>query len=217
MRYYPYATTLEARLKEAFPGRRFSIQVEGLPGDTILEGQYKKRLRSLLSTAQSPYDFVIIQGGGNDLAYGNGPKKIIEGLKEVWRMVFEAGSNVVALTVTQVVGAGNVIARYYDSLNEMIVSEEHERLYSVDVSKMLPPATIENVKTSKIYDRDGVHLAEKGYELMGGTIASALIKMIRAQVEGEATEVSTDQSPIHHFNATNTGPHEYGASSTPDK
>ena len=29
LRYYPYASTLEARLKEALPKKQFSVQVDG--------------------------------------------------------------------------------------------------------------------------------------------------------------------------------------------
>ena len=206
LRYYPYSTTLEARLKEASLNRDFSIQVDGLPGDTLIQGQYTKRLRSLVSTAHSPYDFIIIQAGGNDLSSWGEPKEIFEALKEVWKIAFEAGSKVIALTVTKVVGTGGELARRYDAFNELIVGEEHENLYSVDVSNMLPSATIDNVKINRVYDRDGVHLGKKGYEMMGDAIASSLIEIIWANSHRKATGPLTDQIHIHHFNAGNTKP-----------
>lgn len=185
-RYYPYANTLETRLKEALPGRYFAVQIDGLPGDTAVYGQYMKRLRSLTSTTSSPYDFVIVQGGGNDLAWSIEPKEIFEALREVWSVAFDAGSTVIALTVTKTVGASENLARKYDALNDLIVKEEHEKLYSVDVSNMLPPATKQNVGVTGIYDLDGVHLRKKGYEMMGDAIASSLIEIIRAKSdEGE--------------------------------
>ena len=205
LRYYPYANTLEARLKEAFPNSNFSIQVDGMPGDTVIKGQYTKRLRSHVSTATSPWDWVIIQGGGNDLVSCGDPKEIIEALRNVWSIAFDAGSKVIALTVTKTVGETEGLARRYDALNESIVSEEHDKLYSVDVSQMLPPATIDNVMVSRIYDRDGLHLTKKGYEMMGDAIASSLIQMIRAKPHGIEFGISTDQSHIHHFNASNSG------------
>lgn len=205
LRYYPYANTLEARLKEAFPDGRFSVQVDGLPGDTVIQGQYVMRLRSLVSTATSPWDWVIVQGGGNDLVSCREPKQIFEALRNVWSIAIDAGSKVIALTVTKTVGESEGLARRYDALNELIVREEHEKLYSVDVSQMLPPATIDNVMITRIYDRDGLHLAKKGYELMGDAIASSLIEMIRAQLPGRDIGSSTDQRHIHHFNASNSG------------
>ena len=206
LRYFPYSNTLEARLKEAFPDLHFSIQVDALPGDTIIQGQYTKRLGSLTSTATTAYDFIIIQGGGNDLSWCREPDEIFNALKKVWNITYEAGSKVVALTVTKTVGANDGLARKYDALNGLIVGAEHEKLYSVDVSNMLPPATVDNVWISKIYDRDGVHLGKKGYEMMGEAIASSLIEIIQVERPGEKGADSTDRSNTHHFNASNLKP-----------
>lgn len=212
MPYYPYASTLEAHLKKTLPNKHFNIQVDGLPGDTIIYGQYEKRLRSLISTATSSYDFVIIQGGGNDLASCGEPAEIFEALRKVWSIAFEAGSMVIALTVTKTVDASDGLASRYDALNEMIVSEQHEKLYSVDVCQMLPPATVENVLVSGIYDRDGLHLGKKGYEMMGDVIASSLVEIIQATSPGKDFRGPTDQSHKHHFNASNSELNSHEAS-----
>ena len=205
LRYYPYANTLEARMKEAFPDTKFSIQVDGLPGDTVIQGQYMKRLHSHVSVPTNPWDWIIIQGGGNDLVSCREPKEIIKALKNTWNIAIDAGSKVVALTVTKTVGESEGLSRKYDALNELIVGEEHEKLYTVDVSKMLPPATMENVMVSRIYDRDGLHLGKNGYEMMGDAIASSLIVMIQEGLHGRDTESPTDQNHIHHFNDSNAG------------
>ena len=205
LRYFPYANTLEAHLKEAFPNKKFSIQVDGLPGDTVIQGQYTKRLHSLVTGLTSPWDWIIVQGGGNDLGSCREPKEIIEALRNIWSIAFDAGSKVIALTVTKTVNESEGLARRYDALNELIMSEEHEKLYSVDVANMLPPATIENVMINRIYDRDGLHLGTKGYKMMGDAIASSLIEIIRAKPDETDTEGSTDRHHIHHFNASNSG------------
>ena len=142
------------------------------------------------------------------------PNDIFEALKQIWSIAFNANSKVLALTVTKTVGESEGLARRYDALNELIVSGEHEKLYSVDVSNMLPPATMDNVMISKIYDRDGVHLGKKGYEMMGNAIASSLIEIIRAEHPGKITGDSRDHSHTHHFNASNFKPHAHEASST---
>ena len=209
LRYYPYASALEARLKKALPDVHFSIQTDGLPGDTVVQGQYTKRLHSLTSSASSAYDFIVIQGGGNDLLSDRQPEEVLHALKEIWSTAFKAGSKVVALTVTKTVGASDGLARRYDALNELIVREEHEKLYSVDVANLLPPATMDNILVSKVYDRDGVHLGKKGYEMMGESIASSLVEIIRAESRGESTSKSTDHSNIHHFNTSNSIPHPH--------
>ena len=184
-----------------------------MPGDTVIQGQYIKRLRSLISTATNPYDWIIIQGGGNDLQAGQEPKEILEALRSVWSDALEAGSSVIALTITKVVGESVGLTRRYDALNDLIVSEEHDKLYSVDVSGMLPSATIDNVMISRIYDRDGLHLGKKGYEMIGDAIASALIEIIRAKPHGADTGACTSLSQLHHFNASTTGPHPCEVSS----
>ena len=209
LRYYPYASALEARLKKILPNVHFSIQTDGLPGDTVVQGQYTKRLHSLTRSASSAYDFIVIQGGGNDLLSDREPEEILHALKEIWSIAFKAGSKVVALTVTKTVGASDGLARQYDALNELIVREEHEKLYSVDVANLLPPATMDNVLVSKVYDRDGVHLGKKGYEMMGESIASSLVEIIRAESHGEITSKSTDHCNIHHFNTSNSNPHPH--------
>lgn len=201
-------------MKDALPDTHFSIQVDGLPGDTVIEGQYTKRLQFLLSTATSSYDWIIVQGGGNDLLSCREPDDVFEALKHIWSIAFNAGSKVVALTVTKTVGESEELARKYDALNELIVSGEHEELYSVDVSKMLPPATMDNVMISKIYDRDGVHLGKKGYEMMGDAIAASLVDIIRAEPPGKTTGDSTNHSPTHHFNASNFKPYLHEVSTT---
>lgn len=168
-----------------------------------------KRLHSLLSTANSSYDWIIIQGGGNDLCSCREPNEIFDALKQAWSIAFNADSKVLALTVTKTVGQSEELARKYNALNELIVSGEHEKLYSVDVSNMLPPATMDNVMIRKIYDRDGVHLGKKGYEMMGDAIASSLIEIIRAEPPGKTTGDSTNHSHTHHFNASNLKRHAH--------
>lgn len=209
LRYYPYASALEAHLKKILPNVHFSIQTDGLPGDTVVQGQYTKRLHSLASSASTAYDFIVIQGGGNDLLSCREPEEILHALKEIWSIAFKAGSKVVALTVTKTVGASEGLARQYDALNELIVREEHEKLYSVDVANLLPPATMDNILVGKVYDRDGVHLGKKGYEMMGESIAASLVEIIRAESRGETTSKSTDHSNIHHFNTSNSIPHPH--------
>ena len=205
-RYHPYASTLETHLKTSLPHIHFSIQTDGLPGDTVVQGQYPERLHALTRSASTAYDFIVIQGGGNDLLSCREPEEILHALREIWDIAFNAGSKVVALTVTKTVGESEGLARRYDALNELIVRERHEKLYSVDVANLLPPATMENILVGKVYDRDGVHLGKKGYEMMGESIGSSLVEIIRAESHGEGTSESTDHGSVHHFNTSNSNP-----------
>ena len=125
-------------------------------------------------------------------------------------MALTSGSStvVVALTVTNTVDASEALARRYDELNELIGREErHERLYSVDVAGLLPPATVENVLVGKVYDRDGVHLGKKGYEMMGEAIGASLVEIIRARANEERSSECAEHSNVHHFNVSNLKSH----------
>ena len=57
--YYPYATRLSARLADELPTSHFSIDVDGSPGDTMLNGQYVNRMTRDLENAKDPYDWVM--------------------------------------------------------------------------------------------------------------------------------------------------------------
>jgi lysophospholipase L1-like esterase len=60
----------------------------------VLRGQYMKRLEKAMDNVKVKYDWVIIQAGGNDLAWNNTPEAIFEGLKAVWDIPLKAGAKV---------------------------------------------------------------------------------------------------------------------------
>lgn len=175
LRYHPYARTLEARLRAAFPTNpRFSLQTDGLPGDTVVAGLYPTRLRAALLTASNasaggrPYDWIIVQGGGNDLLSGREPEEVWEGLRAVWGVAGGEGGRVVALTVTKAVGVGKEVQGRYEALNGWIVGEGEGRegVRCVDVAGMLEASVAgdDGGGAEGVYDRDGVHLTRRGYE-----------------------------------------------------
>jgi len=60
----------------------------------VLRGQYMNRIKKDMEDAKITYDWVIIQAGGNDLAWNNTPETIFEGLKAVWEIPLKAGAKV---------------------------------------------------------------------------------------------------------------------------
>ena len=57
--YYPYSTRLSSRLANELPADYFEIKVDGVPGDTIIQGQYRTRMTRDIETAENPYDWVM--------------------------------------------------------------------------------------------------------------------------------------------------------------
>lgn len=81
--HYPYADHLPTPLQKLYPETSIHIDVAALSGDRVLGGQYLRRLEARLSKAdasQTPYDWVIMMGGTNDLGWGNVPDRIYDGL-----------------------------------------------------------------------------------------------------------------------------------------
>lgn len=175
--YHPYARQLETDLQNAFPETRFDISVDATPGDVILEGSYISRLEQQTTLTQPNYDWIIIQGGGNDLGQGKDPHAIFEGLKEVWRKALASGAKVLALTVTETSNARLSVKTKYEKLNRMILDYEEEGLFVADVCERLPYEKMSPEKRSKIWD-DGLHFKKPGYDLMGGFIAERLMELL---------------------------------------
>ena len=57
--YYPYSTRLMSRLANELPADYFEIKVDGVPGDTIIQGQYRDRMTKDIENAENPYDYVM--------------------------------------------------------------------------------------------------------------------------------------------------------------
>lgn len=83
--HYPYADHLAGPLQKLFPSTSINIDVEGLSGDAVLgprdESGFIPRLKSrCLRASATPYDWILIMGGTNDLGRGSDPKDVYEGL-----------------------------------------------------------------------------------------------------------------------------------------
>lgn len=79
--FYPYADHLRSGLQHALSTPDVEVDVAGLSGDQV-QGSYLSRIRAKCVDTKEPYDWVIIMGGTNDLAWGQGPDTIYEGLSK---------------------------------------------------------------------------------------------------------------------------------------
>ncbi|MCJ1452956.1 hypothetical protein MMC28_003301 [Mycoblastus sanguinarius] len=169
-RYFnPYANELATQLGTAFPASNFTIVIDGYPGDCAINGQYLERMQKNTETAAVPYDWVIVQGGGNDLGHGREPEAIFEQLKKVWRIALEANSQVLALTVTKTDPCSERQTERMAALNKLLTEHEETGFYTLDVHTVI---------SGRDLDPDGTHLSKEGQEKVGHFIATWMADMI---------------------------------------
>ena len=151
--------------------------MDGSPGDTAINGQYVNRMRQDMKDEKFHYDWVIVQGGGNDLSWKWTPDEIFEALKNVWSIPLKAGAKVLALTVTEHGNDSPKENEKREILNALISSYKADGFYVADIARAIPYKTMPMEKRKKIWS-DDTHLTKEGYELMGDTIADRLIEII---------------------------------------
>lgn len=176
---HPYAIQLKAQLHQSLPSTRLVIDVDGLPGDRIIGGQYFSRLDSLCSKdPKTAYDWIIVQGGGNDLGWGKQPSQIFEELKKIWSIALGTGAHILALTVTETSDSSMQTRKSYDALNAMILNHHEDRFHVADVCTKVPYTSMDEATRRKIWD-DGLHLKPAGYDMMGDAIADRLLEILQ--------------------------------------
>ena len=177
--FHPYSIQLKARLQRSLPHTEFVIDVDGLSGDRLIDGEYISRLnRHCPKEGKTAYDWIIIQGGGNDLGMGQQPSHIYEALKKSWNIVLDAGAQVLALTVTETSDTSVPTRSRYDSLNAMVLNYWKDKFYVADVCAKIPYASMDKEMRKKVWD-DGLHMKPAGYDMMGDAIADRLLEILQ--------------------------------------
>lgn len=82
MEFHPYADHLRVGLQHTLSTPDIEVQVAGLSGDQV-RGSYLPRIKSKCANAQTPFDWIIVMGGTNDLGWGQSPEAIYEGLRKI--------------------------------------------------------------------------------------------------------------------------------------
>ncbi|CRG82834.1 hypothetical protein PISL3812_00180 [Talaromyces islandicus] len=167
---HPYALALkETLVEDEVVEGEIEIDVEGKPGDLVnLEGE-------------KTYDWVIVLGGTNDLGYGSfSPEAIFAGLQRTWSLALASSptTKVLALTVPECAYNSTKLKRNRDALNKSILEHEEDRFFTFDLKSALPYHAMDDVLKTKIWD-DGLHLTDKGYDMMGQLIAKRLAELLQ--------------------------------------
>lgn len=79
--FHPYADHLRVGLQHALSTLDIVVDVAGLSGDQV-QGNYLSRIKAKCVDTATPYDWIIIMGGTNDLAWSQLPDTIYEGLSK---------------------------------------------------------------------------------------------------------------------------------------
>lgn len=79
--FYPYADHLRAGLQLSLSTPDIEVDVAGLSGDQV-QGRYLPRIKAKCADTETPYDWIIVMGGTNDLGWGQPPDTIYEGLSK---------------------------------------------------------------------------------------------------------------------------------------
>ncbi|EON96515.1 putative gdsl-like lipase protein [Phaeoacremonium minimum UCRPA7] len=196
--YEPYKDAMSTKLSKAFPNLQIDTEEDGLSGDLVNNpgGRFLRRIEKHFPNkdgAPSPYDWTIVLGGTNDLAYQFTPEKIYAALQQTWAVPLSKGCKVLALTVPETGATGPAKERAdakRNRLNDLIKGHKADNFYSFDFNAVFPYFNMRPEEREKYWD-DGLHLTADGYMLMGEKIAGALINIImppgRLQMNGERT------------------------------
>ncbi|KAL8706961.1 MAG: hypothetical protein Q9201_000009 [Fulgogasparrea decipioides] len=179
LKHHPYAIRLKHRLEESLPSYNIIVDVDGLSGDRVLGGQYLPRLAPHVDAAAGKnYDWLIFQGGGNDLGWGLKPNSIFDELKKLWQLGLAGGAKVMALTVTETANESIQMRERYNELNELIKDYRDENFAVADVCQRVPYTAMDPELRKAVWD-DGLHFKPSGYDLIGDTIADRLLEIIQ--------------------------------------
>lgn len=133
---HPYSQRLTSVLSTSFPSLTIDAHTDGLPGDVVCTAgsRYLRRIepKFLTKGGGTPYDWTVVLGGTNDLAFQFTAEDIYKALRDVWDVALSKGGRVLACTVPEAGVRGKIGERVKgrrDELNELILSHRQENLY----------------------------------------------------------------------------------------
>ncbi|KAM0231156.1 hypothetical protein ACHAPO_008772 [Fusarium lateritium] len=123
MMSHPYADKLEDRLTGTFPEVDFEIVVNGYPGDAASSERFSNRVKS--AWRGRIYDWTIVLGGTNDIAFSIPPEIIFSSLKKTYDLARDKGAKVLALTVPECSADNDRTMAARNALNERILKNKN--------------------------------------------------------------------------------------------
>ncbi|KAF4988819.1 hypothetical protein FDECE_14911 [Fusarium decemcellulare] len=180
---HPYALKLEDRLTGAFPHVDFDVVVNGVPGDVASFDRFRDRLEA--AWKKQSYDWTIILGGTNDIAYGVPADNIFSALLDIYDIVLSRECKLLALTVPECESKGERGIKIRNELNKRILNNTDTNYHAFDLHAHIPYHSLSEEDREKYWD-DGLHLRDDGYDWMGAHIANHLIDILQREGTLEA-------------------------------
>ena len=187
---YPYARYLENALTSREGKPEITVGWKGFPGWTssllltdagfsdILNNAKRKRTSEESSQTQidqglPPFDLVIILAGTNDLAYSIEADPIFEDIKSIHNLALDKGcAHTLALGIPpsgwqeRSEQARDMAASVNEQLESWATTTNEQ-----PTTTYLPFPIQTYDRTSDLWSPDGLHFSEKGYELLGNSLA----------------------------------------------
>ncbi|KAK4232397.1 SGNH hydrolase-type esterase domain-containing protein [Podospora fimiseda] len=181
--YRPYSEKMVQMIQMAFPHHEIQTQVDGLSGDTIWHGFLPRIKRQFPEPNKYPYDWTIILGGTNDLAYNFPIEEIFQKLVAAYDVALSRGSKVLALTVPEAAihsTARQRIDKKRNRLNDLIKGYKRDNFHVFDLNAAVTYFDMTPTDREKYWD-DHVHFTPKGYDLIGNKVGMALVSILVKQ------------------------------------
>ncbi|KAI9171512.1 Esterase, SGNH hydrolase-type [Paramyrothecium foliicola] len=187
----PYSLTLAERIAAALPDVKLEVITNGVSGDVATFARFAKRLET--ECEKRWFDWVIVLGGTNDLAYGIQPDKIFAALEAVWDIPLSRNSKVLALTVPECLSRNASVNARRAELNEMILSHQANNYHAFNLRVKIPYHSLSEADQEKYWD-DGLHMTPAGYKWMGGFIGDELVELLSVEEQQASQQVSSTAS-----------------------
>ena len=174
-KFHPYAIELEKCINKHYTDKgsdnHAAIHQFGLSGE--FTSHMIPRLHDILTkSATSPYKFVCILAGTNDLSLSDSGDEIFERLRQLYNMVLEHGDKqaiLVAITIPQsfftdsdYVGTRNTVNKHIKNFCLGINKDSDQvRVITVDYENLIP------YQENGIYWDDALHMTPAGYNRLG--------------------------------------------------
>ncbi|KAM5355949.1 hypothetical protein ACJ41O_002595 [Fusarium nematophilum] len=176
--HHPYALKLKERLTKAFPDVDFDVVTNAVAGEAASFDEFPSRLK--LAFKKQSFDWAIILGGTNDIAYGFRKDEIFPALLGLYDIAINGGSKVLALTVPETAEKLEKSTQARDELNKSILELSAPNFHVFDLRSHIPYHSLSEEDRKK-YWHDFMHLGSEGYDWMGNHIADALIEILQRE------------------------------------
>lgn len=152
-------------------GSAWDIVNFGIPGNTTVD--ITNRLDSVINGDSNT---VIVWAGINDIVQGNSLELITGSLQNIYTLIKNSGSNVVALTISPFSGSVNWTSgkqAVWNGVNNWILNTAINVDYKIDLIPKLEFPSGSLMISSSYNSGDFLHLNATGYSVVGNTICQS--------------------------------------------